>query len=108
MRFIFGKKPPDTELPLADIADYLEEMRDKPLAERKSLWWSLIGKEGLQMADEIGTKLGVEDTVISEWIREWIHNKQHQTDSPSPDRAMAISEVYSETLESSNTHRLPV
>ncbi len=107
MRFRFTERGS-----LLDLADYLEEAKIKPLAERKTLWWSLIAKEGVQMAVEIGESLNVEESIISEWIRDWIKTRQRPLGegipASHPMNSVAVNEVSLAELSSGEKNRLRI
>lgn len=80
MKFIIERR----REPLAELADYLDEAKNKSLAERKELWWALVAREGVDKAIEIGDGLAVEETVVSGWIRDWIKSRQRPAPADIP------------------------
>lgn len=89
--------------PLADLKDYLDEAKAQPLRARKALWWSLVAEQGIGIADELGERLGVEETVLSRWIRDWIQSRQRAESMPG---AIAVEAASVADLTPSEKARL--
>jgi hypothetical protein len=65
-------KPKADDDVLAEYAVYLKEIQAKPVEYKKQIWSGLVAKEGLLIAEYVGARLEVDETTVSEWIREWI------------------------------------
>ncbi len=90
--------------PLADLKDYLEEAKAQPLPERKALWWSLVAEQGIGIADELGDRLGVEEPVISRWIRDWIQSRQRAEATCAPDAITVEAASFKDLTPSEKAH----
>lgn len=67
---------------------YIKEALTKPVEYRKEIWTAIVARQGLQIAEYLGSRLNIDDLIVSAWIKDCIAAKvgrsyfvTHQEDS---------------------------